>query len=498
MSNPPITLPTVKPKWKRSFQSTDISPSPSSSSDLRGPRISPSNESCTAVCPTCNENAARYTCPKCLAPYCSIACYKIHDVPSKSDHTSGAAATESNANNITSSGGGRCTEAFYREKVKQVSDLHVKDESNVSQMRDILTRSFYNDESNNEGEEGEGQIDEEVNGNQVNLTDEELMKLAACGLSLDVDSDHACDPSERLAQEEQLLQSLPLHLKLKFEQAVQRGELSHLVQNFHPFWLPKYNCDGDDMNENGRDFDGQLVSQPIDERILAIPPLPRLDSSLDSSLYSKPRVALQYNICEVIYVAAWTMRLYNTDTVPQLKFDASQQLEDLDLCTEMAFFLCTHSLVLSSDARLESVVEVLMECSGRTSEEMNCQTGIGGSHRLINSQDNSTLNSKILVNDMIGICRYRRVALKMLLIVVDMMERARKEIKNRDNRNHPDSKLKKRELMLAKKKVEFFTSWCNTYWDDCCNDIVDGAEGWQHDWVPSDEEKETANDLLLS
>jgi hypothetical protein len=171
--------------------------------------------------------------------------------------------------------------------VKQVSDLHVKDESNVSQMRDILTRSFYNDESNNEGEEGEGQIDEEVNGNQVNLTDEELMKLAACGLSLDVDSDHACDPSERLAQEEQLLQSLPLHLKLKFEQAVQRGELSHLVQNFHPFWLPKYNCDGDDMNENGRDFDGQLVSQPIDERILAIPPLPRLDSSLDSSLYSK-------------------------------------------------------------------------------------------------------------------------------------------------------------------------------------------------------------------
>ena len=86
----------------------------------------------------------------------------------------------------------------------------------------------------------------------------------------------------------------------------------------------------------------------------------------------------------------------------------------------------------------------------------------------------------------------------MLLIVVDMMERARKEIKNRDNRNHPDSKLKKRELMLAKKKVEFFTSWCNTSWDDCCNDMVDGAEGWQHDWVPSDEEKETANDLLLS
>ncbi len=42
-------------------------------------------------CTVCKQQLSRYTCPRCLARYCSAACYKLH--------------------------GGRCTEAFYKEQV---------------------------------------------------------------------------------------------------------------------------------------------------------------------------------------------------------------------------------------------------------------------------------------------------------------------------------------------------------------------------------------------
>ncbi|ORX78061.1 hypothetical protein BCR32DRAFT_295236 [Anaeromyces robustus] len=31
------------------------------------------------ICQVCNENPPKYKCPKCLIPYCSLACYKKHN-----------------------------------------------------------------------------------------------------------------------------------------------------------------------------------------------------------------------------------------------------------------------------------------------------------------------------------------------------------------------------------------------------------------------------------
>lgn len=42
-------------------------------------------------CAVCKQQLSRYTCPRCLARYCTAACYKQHGV--------------------------RCTEEFYKEQV---------------------------------------------------------------------------------------------------------------------------------------------------------------------------------------------------------------------------------------------------------------------------------------------------------------------------------------------------------------------------------------------
>ena len=448
-----VTLPQVKPKWKRSFQSEDILPKvlicQFDSEDTK--------PSTTGLCPTCKINQARYTCPKCQSPYCSVACYKIHDIPSNS---SGGGRSEGG-------GGGRCTEEFYKEKVKQVSALQVKDEANISQMRDILTRSHYDDD---EDVYADG-ADSEKN---INLTDEELMELARCGLSLNDGEDQANDHIQSFVPEDKLLNSLPLHVKLKFEQAVQRGELSHLIQEWHPFWLPKYSSDKKSEEEPW--CDEPLSSSPsIDDRILAIPKLPNPKSQF--------RVALHHNICEVIYTTAWALRVFKSGTLPKLQVDGQAQKEDSDLSVSMTFFLYTHSRVLSGDARFESIVEVLMECTQRTSKELIRRTGMK------DPIGESSFDWKVLINDMIHICKFRRLALKVLLMTGEIIVNARKELKRRPSRNKIENKLRRKQLMLASKKVEYFASWCHTHWDACCDDIVNDLESWLRDWNSTNEEK---------
>lgn len=73
------------------------------------------------ICPTCGEHRARYRCPRCRAPYCSAACYRVHDVPRGSSAAApdgGGGTDDAGAEALGGGGGvgggGRCTESFYR------------------------------------------------------------------------------------------------------------------------------------------------------------------------------------------------------------------------------------------------------------------------------------------------------------------------------------------------------------------------------------------------
>jgi len=429
MVNPLISLPKVTPKWKRSFQSSDIQPTQIvQSSELN----TPDNY---ITCPTCNINEARYTCPKCMSPYCSAACYKNHDI-SPDSHVKG---------------GGRCTEAFYREKVSQVTDLHVKDEKNTSQMRDILTRSFYNENNNNNKSISEGET--EKNGI---LTDEELMELAASGLTLDDEDAYDEDRNYEL-----ILKSLPGHIRQKFESAVMSGELSHLVQQWHPFWLPNY-------DKHDLEFDSKF-----EEQIIAIPPLPH-------RIEENTKLILQNNICEVIYTAAWAFRKSNNATMPQIDAD------NADTAVQVASILYSQSQVLSCDARYQNMEQVLMECTELSSRSSEAVSGTHSSDQMI--------NRNTLVNDTICICRHRRMVLKVLLEIIDVIDHAKNILKRRLG---SESKKERRNLLLAQKKIHFYASFCQTYWDDCSTSIVACMEKWLHDWALHDEDRQKISDELL-
>jgi hypothetical protein len=61
-------------------------------------------------CIVCEVNMGRYTCPRCLAQYCAVACYQKH--------------------------GQRCTESFYQEHV--VDELHSRPVTNEAERREML------------------------------------------------------------------------------------------------------------------------------------------------------------------------------------------------------------------------------------------------------------------------------------------------------------------------------------------------------------------------
>ena len=147
----PSLVPLVgPPKWNRKFTSSDIKPqalisvieeSSSGSSDKNDnepnhPLNSTflSTNAPSIICPTCKKHRARYSCPRCSAPYCSLDCYKCHDVWNASQDTEqGTGGAEVS--------GGQCTEAFYRDRVVSVNQLGVKTEENKKQMQNILART---------------------------------------------------------------------------------------------------------------------------------------------------------------------------------------------------------------------------------------------------------------------------------------------------------------------------------------------------------------------
>ncbi len=558
-AKPPPHLPRVYPNWKRTQQSTDIPPtririqknklSASDANDCgdvgfgsNKPKPKPPTratitgvEVCLGmgICPTCHKNEARYTCPRCLAPYCSMACYQIHDIhkPSSVQEQTQAQAENNTGGNDAAAGGGRCTEAFYRDKVQQISNLAVKDEGNVSQMRDILTRSHY------DGDDVEEDRDE--NGKNMGLestilTDEELVELAEYVLKLDDDdneyqsrvlTNNDADPRITTTTSRPDL-DLPMHLRHKFELAVRRGELSHLIQeehNFHPYWLPQRQVQVKAQAHTEESL--MFGSETLEERICAIPPLP-LAFPLSSS---GRKVHLQFNICEVLYVTAWTLRRYHMDVmdcgerkhkrrrVPQRESaiaSAGAQKNDNstrtmkekdydsndDAIIDITSFIYIQSQVLSHDARYSSIEEMLMACTERTRLETIRHRGVtvtasngNLSGRKSNDDDEeekfgNNVDWVTLLNDIIHMSKHRRMVLRILLDANDMIHDGSKALKRRRKGGQDDintkgmNTIQRSNLKLATKKMEYYMSWCQTYWDDIGSEISGEIERWMNDW----------------
>mmetsp|Transcript_25066 Transcript_25066/g.37485 ORF Transcript_25066/g.37485 Transcript_25066/m.37485 type:complete len:484 (+) Transcript_25066:1-1452(+) len=419
----------------------------------------------TTTCPICNNHETRYTCPKCLTPFCSVECYRKHDLPKQEGD---------NDDSGVGGGGGMCTEHFYRQKVKEVCDLDVRTDCNVSQMKDILTRSFYDSPDDYDGSgssSSNNNVGNRHGGKGNELTEEELVELATHVLSIeDLENEKG---GTKIQEEEDLFDynKIPEHLRLKFEQAVQRGDLSHLIKEWHPYWLPDYKTTKVERRSTEESFydedecNGHI--ETLDEKLLSIQKLVKLQKTSSSK-----RIKLQYNICELLYITAIILRLYNggrgTENINYASYT------DGNVGMNSAHDLYSQSLVLSRDERYKNINEVFMDCV------------------IHKKNDNNGIDWKVLMNDSICICRNKRMVMRVLFDTIDILNDGLKSIKKIELKNSMgkyDIANKKKEIKLAKKKVEYYILWTASNWDLVANDIVNDIKEWMDDWISKEEDR---------
>ena len=457
-------------------------------------------------------------------------------------------------------GGGSCTEKFYSQKVKQICHLDVHNEKNKSQMKDIMTRSFYHgagtrDELNMDEKEGEA-----ASSNGPLLSDDELIELASHVLSMkdihalrsdggadnedeteiqssDCNSSHRHDESYD-ENDDDSYDTIPQHLRLKFEQAVQRGELSHLISQWYPYWLPDYDknetrssnvssssstCgDNIDTEEDGYVSDeiqhqnkiNDKQCNTLDERILSIPKVAKSSSS-------HPGVQLQFNICELLYQTSFVLRAYNGCNIGNegagkyieaQKAHARNRIKDVDINSMSvkiysALHLHSRSFVLLEDKRYENINEVLMDCTIIRNNERNGESLYQSTNKQYGG--NGVVDSKVLLNDLFTICQNKRIILRVLFDTVDILDAGYRCLKKRTLQTESITVERsnwvseegaveaKKKLKLAKKKVEYYLSWIVLHWDVLCCQLINEIRVWMDDWVLKDVDVLNMNGVSL-
>jgi len=419
------------------------------------------------ICAVCTVNEARYTCPKCELPYCGIACYRIHDLPPKMRIQNG-----DNSNNKQQRGG-VCTEAFYKNRVvdtmkelnltttNEKEDAILQMTTTTKEQSSSIGRNCENDDSFsllslNIAKEGDSKQEQQEhattnNSKVVNLTNDELLELTN-HIKPHSDDDDDDDCEEFIMKNNAIV--IPKHIMDKFELAVKRGQVSHLIDQWHPFWLPNYSSiKEDEKEEDEEDFPSTFVldSQQqnlLDDRILLIQPFTKLRPSIQQQQQQIPP-PLEYNMIEILYTTVNTLRMYN----------GFQQSND-DTNHMAAIALYKSCKVLSHDERYGSIAEVIMTHNYK--------------------------NARILVKDVICICKWKRLMLRVLLMTTVELFNTGYTIQKHHYKNHAkniaNNNVTKRDFKKAQKKVEYYASWCIEYWDSIQNQILEELEQWQHDW----------------
>ncbi|KAL7482537.1 hypothetical protein ACHAW6_008218 [Cyclotella cf. meneghiniana] len=459
------------------------------------------------ICFACSKHAARYKCPKCSAPYCSVQCYRIHD------------GTDLNSeNNLHLSEKKLCTESFFKNRV--LGEYHAReDDEDQKNLRGILNRMHQdiNEEMENAArienslsqllKQSETTLVSGLNGYDSRysaaaiygandqISDEELAELASYILNLE---DNIQEENEEASMErlQQLKDSLPSHLLPAFEWALASAIASgqeigqdcelHLNDDYEqqqihaawkPWWLPDLECamDKNDMTSG---------EPTLDDRILAIPPLLTLISQTNNR-------NLAYNILDVLFATSFAMR------------SVSSSLHNAHASNNAADLLLSQSLVLSSDSMYESVYEAMASCAEHF-VQMNKTHRIG---------DGAALSWNTVATDVALISCNRRYVLRLLFEAadlfgfgVDFMRNYVKLIQKRGNKDEETCKQKKkaideikRQYKLVLKKIEYFQSWCSYMWSvDLSRDISHEVDAFVKHWkMPEREVKESQIESLL-
>lgn len=212
-----------------------------------------------ALCSVCHQAAFRYTCPRCEALYCSLACYQQH--------------------------GMRCVENFYQAQVEGELRSMRADGEERRRLEKILSKlNALDDASESEEEEGlDGGI---ADGNEADgLEEDRLLALLAKaeGGELSV---------EDLRPEE--LQ--------RFHSELKRGALARSVPLWAPWWERAAVVELDELDE--------LPEAPSE---LAAPPHLCCAAEAGGAGGGRANPAVSLTVFEVVYAYVHVMRAFNGD-----------------------------------------------------------------------------------------------------------------------------------------------------------------------------------------
>lgn len=284
----------------------------------------------TSPCQVCQQNIHRYCCPRCRILYCSVACYRNHEL--------------------------ECTEAFHQRRVSEILDLEAKTKAEA--MTSILQRVHSHN-----GSDTSHPLSKDLS---VKLFDE---------------TDDCCSDDVELSQEElrNVLEQLettgnehtPLGEFLEHQSPRVRAALAKALAHptteknrWTPWWLPAYNertsSDDDELSITTRTTPRPTT---IDEAMLALPPF---QSLVCRRRHTLPPPTLQYNLIEILYSTCYTLRLYH-DLEEKDSYLTTAWQSPQEILRDTLLQACN---VLATRDRLYSTMfEVLASCTQRTGND---------------------------------------------------------------------------------------------------------------------------------
>ncbi|DBA03334.1 TPA: hypothetical protein N0F65_004611 [Lagenidium giganteum] len=362
------------------------------------------NTSTARVCRVCTEKEARYTCPRCNAPYCSVACFKTH--------------------------GQQCTEEFYRGHVQSEMQLQnaAKDDKQAQrEMTQLLERvKQFQDES----------------ADDVLLADrlQQLALMDPDDLSLD------CLTETERAQ---------------FLAAASDGRLSRFVMPWEPWWMiapatykretqalrkangrkliiEEVSTEETTQNDDGGDDEAVGASPVVIEtkryptQVFTASDECAMPTDFSTIVRGKPSPLLQFNLIELLFAYALVLRTFNGDW----EHDA--------IDATLAFMrLCA---VLADDAKYTSVEHVAHACLGKHVEATLSVTDI---------KANSATN-RVVLRDASLLLSDKTFILDALSDVLAMFAHSDRELKDQ---NQKEAKRTRRKIDAATKKTAFYRMW---------------------------------------
>ena len=360
----------------------------------------------TIPCYICNIRPSQYTCPKCHIPYCSVNCYRTHGATSSSSDNDG-----------TTMGAFTCIENFYEQRVSQIIQLEVKEQSQQfmrQQQISLENLNVSNDDSQihtdlkrdtNSGSQNTSIKCVLRNDNAITasapLSREELIQIWSILEQIEERRkfSYPDDEDDITILQQRLQQHCSIRVQNAIEQAVQNltstvnlpddemtSTIPHnneritewILEPWSPWWCRNFTPIGhqghelevpsDDDTDNDMDGSGHAVDDSNTTATL------KGDVTLDERLLSVPRFDTLYRTTSCINGGNSNLRL---PQFPQLQYNLIDILFATaytlrtfhgvknignDVAIDAATTLIHSSLVLLKDQRYTSIESVLMEC----------------------------------------------------------------------------------------------------------------------------------------